>query len=175
MLEALYEAERLLPSLLATEDGWTGLFADTEKPNLTRVWRQWGENRISLHVFGPCASLEVFPHPHEWDSAIRILEGECEMGMGVLTSHTHRAAGVILPVPEDCFGIVMPPGTAYQMIGSYPWHWVRPTGPHGYASLMVSGPPLYPQNRVRKNTPSRILTAAQISDQLTRFRRHYPD
>ena len=94
--------------------------------------------------------------------------------MGVLTSHTHRAAGVILPVPEDCFGIVMSPGTAYQMIGSYPWHWVRPTRSTGYCSVMVSGPPRYPQNRQRVNTPSRSLDTIEIDSQLRRFRNFYP-
>ncbi len=165
MLEALYEAERALPDLLMSAEGWSGLFADTERPHLKRVWRQWDQNRISLHDFGPCEPGQVFPHPHEWDSAIRIKDGECETGTAYVTFPGE---------PIDIFTrVILVPGSAYELIGPRAVHWVRPTHPNGYASVMVSGPPKYHQDRRRVNTPSRALTPAEIMAQLARFRGFY--
>lgn len=166
MLKLLYEAERLLPRFLASVEGWSGLLADTEKPHLARVWRQWGENRISLHDFGPCAPGEVFPHPHEWDSAIRIVWASCEMA---IDSSRDPAA------PFEPFAtFLLPEGAAYEMLGRQGRHWVRPTAGRGYRSVMVSGPPKYRENRLRVNTPSRMLDHLEIDSQLRLFRRFYP-
>lgn len=166
MLEKLYEAERLLPDLLESPEGWTGLYAGTERPNLARVWRQWGEHRISLHEFGPCGPQQVFSHAHEWDSAIRILEEACEMAIDFSEDPA---------APFKAFStFILPPGAAYEMLGPGGRHWVRPTGPNGYRSIMVSGRPLYRQNRQRVNTPSRLLAQDEILAQLGRFKRRYP-
>lgn len=164
MLEKLYEAERLLPDLLESPEGWTGLFADTESPALTRVWRAWGDHRINLHVFGPCPRGKVFPHKHPWDSAIRVW-GDYEMGIGYRVD-PH--------VPPEVFAeMVFKAGSAYAMTGPDVWHWVRPMG-EGSESVMVSGPPRYPQNRVRANTAVRVLTEREIIAQLERFKLRYP-
>ena len=163
MLEILYEAERLLPKLLETEDGWTGLFADTEKPALTRVWRQWGERRINLHSFGPCSHGQVFAHPHPWQSAVRTW-GDYEMGIG----QSDDPAG-----PLFFERMVLKPGSVYAITNAKSWHWVRPAGA-GSDSVMVSGPPIYPQNRIHANTPVRSLTRAEILGMLEYFKRYYP-
>ena len=164
MLKALYEAERVLPRMLKSVEGWTGLYADTVKPALTRVWRQWGENRIYLHSFGPCGQDEVFPHPHPWDSAIRTW-GEYEMGVGY---------GADPETPPAMFAeMAFTPGSAYALVGPNAWHWVRPKG-SGSDSVMVAGPPVYQQNRIRANTPVRGLTETEIRAQLERFKRYYP-
>jgi len=167
MLERLDEAERLLPGLLGSPDGWKGLYADTERPHLTRVWRQWGSDRISLHLFGPCAPEEVFPHGHEWDSAIVIKAGSCR----VLIDWT----SVPLSPFEPSVSLVLGPGSRYAMVGPQARHGVMPERSHGYASVMVSGPPRYPQHKVRVNTPSRSLTAEEIMKHLAYFQGFYVD
>lgn len=165
MLEKLYEAERLLPDLLESPEGWTGLYAPSERPHLMRVWRQWGEDRIYLHEFGDCALSEVFAHPHPWASAIRILEGECEMGL---------AFGDDLETPPPVFcRTLLVAGSAYEITRPDGWHWVRPMG-KGYRSIMVAGPTIWPKNRIRSNKPTRGLTAHEILAQLGRFQPHYP-
>lgn len=163
MLEILYKAERLLPELLATEAGWTGLYADTEKPALTRMWRQWGECRIYLHSFGPCERGQIFPHPHPWQSAVRVW-GDYEMGIG----HSDEP-----DVPPRFERMVLKPGSVYAITQPKTWHWVRPAG-SGSDSVMVAGPTIYPQNRVRANKPVRGLTQSEILAQLERFTRYYP-
>lgn len=76
MLEILHLAERASPKLLLDRDGWTGIYADAEKPYLRRLWRQWGAYRINLHFFeGLAPDEEAFQHPHPWLFAVRIHEG----------------------------------------------------------------------------------------------------
>src|SRR5262245_29525572 len=154
MREKLIEARRVVSSLLLDSEGWQGLYADTESPPLTRVWREWGQDRISLNSFGACEPNKVFWHLHEWDFGVYIQEGECEMLIGA------RGPNPDMP-PEDHGIINLVPGSSYVMVGSKIGHWVRSKGA-GYASVMVSGPPRYPQNRLRVNTPTRRLTSEEI-------------
>lgn len=148
MLDVLSTAERLLPELLKDEAGWTGLYADTERPALQRLWRQWGEYRIYLHQFERCASEEAFLHPHPWKFAIRLLKGRYEMGVGTSADP--------LRAPEIVARMIMEPGSCYEMTHPHGWHVIRPVDEETY-SLMVAGPPVYPQNRIPANTPVREL------------------
>ena len=55
MLDVLAAVERDLPGLLSDEAGWSGLFIDYHPPTVERLWRNWGEQRISLHRIYRCA------------------------------------------------------------------------------------------------------------------------
>jgi hypothetical protein len=164
MLEVLKEAEAVLPELLAHEESWRGVFADSEKPHLQRLWRQWGEYRIYLHHFSACEPKEEFPHPHPWRMAVRILEGEYVMGVGhssdpkVVPGLTHR---------------VFHPGDSYELIHASEWHAIRPLKTKSL-SLMVAGPVVYPQNRIRSNKVARELTDIERTKLFAKVRKHYP-
>ena len=81
MFKRLREVEQELPDLLEKEI-WNGLYIDYHPPIVERVWTQVGENRIYLHRIHPCSEGEALFHPHPWPSAMRILSGEYEMGIG---------------------------------------------------------------------------------------------
>lgn len=163
MLPILKEVESILPSLLVDE-GWNSVFADTEKPHLRRLWRPYGPHRINLHHFSECEPSEEFPHPHPWQMAVRILEGSYSMSIGRSSDPN------VLPIKFE--QKIFRPGDSYEMLDADEWHALRPLGTE-VLSLMVSGPPIYPQNRKRANTPVRELFPDERQVILERFKRHY--
>ena len=164
MLKLLREVEGLLPELLTDESGWQSVFANTEKPHLRRLWRQWGKCRIYLHHFTSCESKEEFPHPHPWKMAVRILEGSYNMGTGHSSDHT--------VMPELTYQTYKP-GDCYELIERDIWHAIRPLGDEAL-TIMVAGPMIYPENRIHSNTPVRRLTLEEQTSVLNRIRKHYP-
>ena len=148
MLDTLYQVERVLPELLGDEKGWNSVFADSEKPHLRRLWRQWNEYRINLHQFTACEPKEEFPHPHPWQMAVRILEGQYSMGTGI-SSDPNK-------IPMLTEHKVYNPGDCYEMLDADLWHAIRPIGEE-ILTIMVSGPPIFPQNRKRANKAVREL------------------
>lgn len=164
MLEVLKKAEAVLPELLGDDASWHGVFADTEKPYLRRLWRQWGENRIYLHHFSSCEPREEFPHPHPWQMAVRILKGEYVMGVGTSSDLS------IVPTLEYS---VFHPGDSYELLGPDKWHAIRPLKEESL-SLMVAGPVMYPQNRIRSNKIARELTDDERAALFTQIREYYP-
>ena len=151
MLDILNKAEKALPGLLEDEDGWTGLYADSETPHLRRLWRQWGEHRLYLHCFEPCVSGDLgFLHPHPWKSVIRILKGHYEMDLGYGTDPAGQ--------PITLSHIILPPNSVYEMSHPHGFHSVR-TGSHEQTwTFMVAGPVIWPNNRIEGNGPSRQLS-----------------
>jgi hypothetical protein len=127
MLEKLFEVENLLPDWLDKE--WASLDVDYHPPRVERLWRSWGEFRVSLHRIHPCEN-PLF-HPHPWPSAMRILSGTYEMVVGYGAGET--------PPPIAC-RLQLSAGTCYEMVEKDAWHWVRPLEKPAY-SLMISGLP----------------------------------
>lgn len=164
MIHVLKTIESILPTLLAEESAWKGLYADSEKPHLHRLWRQWYQYRINLHHFTTCEPKEEFPHPHPWKMAVRILEGHYSMGLG---------RGSDLAVPPTLTYKEYRPGDCYEMLDMDEWHAIRPLGNEAL-TIMVSGPPVYEQNKVHSNKPSRELTSTECSELFERIRAHYP-
>ncbi len=164
MLNILKAVESVLPELLREASSWKGLYADSEKPHLKRLWRQWNEYRVNLHHFTACEPEEEFPHPHPWQMAVRILEGNYVMGLGKSSDLT-----VVPPLTYRNYN----PGDCYEMLGSDEWHAIRPLGDEAL-TIMVSGPPLFEQNKVHSNRAARELTSAERADLLARIRTHYP-
>lgn len=164
MIHVLKTIESILPELLTEEKEWKGIFADSEKPHLKRLWRQWYQYRINLHHFTSCGSKEEFPHPHPWEMAVRILEGIYMMGLG---------RGSNLQSPPALIYTEYRPGDCYEMLGADEWHAIRPLGDQAL-TIMVSGPPIYEQNKVHSNKPSRELTFDERSELFGKIRNHYP-
>lgn len=164
MIHVLKTIESILPTLLNEESEWKGLYADSEKPHLKRLWRQWYQYRINLHNFTACEATEEFPHPHPWRIAVRILEGNYLMGLG-------RGSNLLTPPPLTYKEYK--PGDCYEMIDEDEWHAIRPIGSEAL-TIMVSGLPIYERNKVHSNRPSRELTLEERSVLFERIRGHYP-
>jgi hypothetical protein len=162
MLDVLEQVERALPGLLADGKSWTGLFIDYHPPTVERLWRRWGDYRISLHRIHPCAAGEALFHPHPWPSAMRILSGEYEMAVG------HGKGEEEPPIAAR---LIASGQFCYEMTDPDAWHYVRPIGGPSW-SLMVTGKP-WGRPAPRADKPLRPLTSEQREEILEFFRQHY--
>jgi hypothetical protein len=165
MIHVLQTIESFMPALLKEESEWKGIYADSKKPHLRRLWRQWYQYRINLHYFTECAAEEEFPHPHPWKMAVRVLEGDYLMGLGVDTTSLHI-------VPELSY-TRFKAGDYYEMLDEDEWHAIRPLG-HEALTVMVSGPVIYEKNRVHSNSTSRELSQAERGHLFEKIKFHYP-
>jgi hypothetical protein len=131
MLGYLHEAERALPQLLEDESAWHSVYVDYDFPIVERLWYPWGNFRISLHKIHPCETSDALFHPHPWPSAIKILDGNYEMGVGYGNGENK---------PPVAAKIIMGVGSEYEMSDPDGWHYVRPIGGPSI-SLMITGLP----------------------------------
>lgn len=163
MLNLLFQVEKELPNLLL-EQGWSGVDITYHPPRVERVWRQWGENRISLHAIHPCPPSKSLFHPHPWPSAMRIVKGEYEMAVGY---------GAGIDIPAEACKIVLVDGSCYEMTHPDGWHSVRPLSSICW-TVMVSGKPWNREmNEVPHEKPS-PLSIDRIHEILSLFQNHYP-
>ena len=152
MLNVLFTIEKNLPEILKTGEA-NGLiktmYIDSHPPIVERIWMPYGDLRIYLHRIHPCnESIDALFHPHPWKSAIKILSGTYEMGVG------HSATNEIPKI--DCKSI-LPTGSYYEMTEEDGWHYVNPlNGP--VISLMITGErfsrkmPIEPEKKFRELT-----------------------
>ena len=146
MLAKLHEAEDALPDLLREGvDAWRSLDIDYEPPRVERLWRPWGEFRISLHRIHPCETALM--HPHPWPSAVRVITGRYEMGIGFSEADWHKAGrnfegfGYEGPRgPLEVARVVLGPGAQYEMTNHWGFHYVKPLE-ESSLSLMVTARP----------------------------------
>lgn len=132
LIEKLQQIERTrLYDLLCDASIWKSLNIDYHPPHVERIWCQVGNYRLYLHFIQACNKGEALFHPHPWPSAIHVISGEYEMGMGF-------GAGV---EPPEVFATILSQGSMYyEMPHIDGWHYVRPTtGP--CASVMLVGEP----------------------------------
>src|SRR3990167_1167848 len=90
--------EKEIPVLLKQDD-WNTLYIDYELPIVERAWRQHGEHRIFLHRIHPCEREQSLWHPHPWPSAVKVISGEYEMGVGYGEKSPPVAALMIAKAP----------------------------------------------------------------------------
>jgi hypothetical protein len=163
MLTVLHAAERELPHLLLDEAGWNSLKIDYHAPFVDRVWRNWGEYRVSLHRIHPCAPEDALFHPHPWPSAMRVHSGTYEMAVG------HGAGDARPPLAVR---LVASGAMEYEMTDPDAWHYVRPIG--GVAiTVMVTGRP-WTRSAPRSDAPLQPLPAEDVADLLQHYRTLYP-
>jgi hypothetical protein len=131
MLEELYQLEKDLPNHLEDESCWNSLYVDYHKPYVKRLWKQVGDSRIFLHQIFPCDRSESLLHPHPWPSAMKVIGGTYEMGVGY--SETNE-------VPVIASTLILPINSYYEMLDINSWHYVRPLDKPSF-SLMITGKP----------------------------------
>jgi hypothetical protein len=131
MLEQLYQLEKELHNHLQDESSWNSLYVDYHKPYVKRLWKPVGDYRIFLHQIFPCEKSESLLHPHPWPSAMKVVGGIYEMGVGY--SETNEK-------PIIASTLILPVNSYYEMTDINAWHYVRPLDKPSF-SLMITGKP----------------------------------
>jgi hypothetical protein len=132
MIKVLHEVEQKLPELLREISLWNSVDITYHPPRVERLWRQYGDSRIYLHCIHPCTTEEALLHPHPWPSAMRIVKGIYEMGIGY-------AKGMDTPPPIPATVFLHPP-SEYEMTDPNGWHYVRPINGCVYTLMVTSTP-----------------------------------
>jgi len=148
MLDLLHKAEEALPALLRERSRWQGIFIAYHPPFVERVWCSYGELRIYLHRIFPCEKNAALLHPHPWPSAMRILDGTYEMGIGY--------SSTTVPPPLACT-LRLKAGSEYEMTNEHGWHYVLPLE-RPSLSLMVTGTPW------QKTTPKQVMALEELPE-----------
>lgn len=165
MLTTLIEIEKNLPQMLTDGLEWNSLYVDYHKPFVERLWRQIGDARICLHRIYACERNEAFFHPHPWPSAMKIIEGQYEMGCGSGAPHGTK--------PAITSTFILPVGSYYDMTTDSDWHYVRPLTRVSY-SIMVMGAPFSVKEGVEKKKHHLMPLEENVADEiLGQFRRFF--
>jgi hypothetical protein len=171
MLDILHAAEKDLPRLLASAEGWRSYKLDDHLPFVDRMLREYRDGKLYLHRIHACAAGVALYHPHPWPSAMRILEGTYEMVLG-------HGAGDRAPPPVAA-RLIASGAFEYEMTDPNAWHSVRPIGAPAM-TVMVTGPrwdrPPSQSDRLptlREDKPPSPLSAAELVAMLEYYRRRY--
>jgi hypothetical protein len=133
MIENLKQIEdKLLLQLLAQPEKWKTLKIDYFPPIVERCWTQLGNYRIYLHFIHKCEIKDALFHPHPWPSAMHVLTGKYEMGLGYGPG--------LEPPPIMCTLLLENGGAYYDMTHLDGWHYVRPVE-DVCATVMLTGKP----------------------------------
>ena len=130
MFKTLKEALDQLPELLKDSEQWHSSDID-HPPRIQRIWIPWEGNKILLHRTSPCGPDEALYRPHPWPSAMAVMRGQCEIGIGY-------GPGLELPPPVVC-RLVANGGDCYEMTEEWAWHYIRPL--QETFTIMVTGQP----------------------------------
>lgn len=124
MIKILFDIESKLIDML-TRQPLNSMYIDYKEPFVQRIWWQYNQYRIYLHkIQRSSGPLKSFYHPHPWTSAMRIIKGSYEMGIGTEDTILSK-----LHLCEGC---------AYEMTHPEGWHYVNPIDEYAY-SIMVTG------------------------------------
>jgi len=161
MLNVLYDIEDKM-DVLVRQPGWNSMYINYHPPVVERLWKQVGDYRVYLHRIHPCEREQALIHPHPWPSAIRVLEGSYEMGIGY---------GPGMTTPPIACKLIANTTFCYEMVEPDGWHYVRPIGAPSL-SLMVTGKP-WEREAPRSTEPLNPMGEQRIEGLLERFRIFY--
>lgn len=140
---------------------WQSLDVDYDPPRVERLWRQYGDFRVSLHCIHTCE--KALYHPHPWPSAIHVVSGKYEMAVG--TEETEAAR------------IILTQGCSYEMLDPKGWHYVRPlksiSGPTSLSVMLTwkpFEPAVYDHGKFGKDAKLNPLTDEAKTRLLQKFR-----
>ncbi len=157
----LLKMQSFIPEFLKDIDRWKSKYIDYEHPYVERLWIDFCGYRLSLHAIHPCTRDEAFYHPHPWPSAIKILRGSYEMGIGYGTSEPPLAGLIILKE-----------GSTYEMTDPLGWHYVRPLAGITY-TFMITGVPYEKSEAEKSSKPLSPLDPARKEELIEFFRKIY--
>jgi len=165
MLKQLHSVEDILALHLRSDVNFQSMYIDYHPPVVERIWFQLGIYRVYLHKIHKCnSSIEALFHPHPWKSAIRIIKGSYETGIG------HSATNEIPVI--DWKGILAP-GSCYEMVEQDAWHYVNPVSSPVY-SLMITGEKFERKMPVEPDRKFQPLNPEQFNDIMNTFLEFYP-
>jgi len=108
-------------------ESFQSVCVDYHPPVVHRLWVKWGGKRIFLHKIEKCIPGEIaLYHPHPWPSAVKVLKGEYEMGVG----EDGKDPKTTLLLKEN---------SNYAMIDPSGWHYVKPLS--ACYTIMITGKP----------------------------------
>ncbi len=164
MIDKLQQIEKtMMLDLLNQTHIWNSLFIDYHPPLVERLWTQVGTHRIYLHFLHQCEPKDALFHPHPWPSAIHVIEGAYEMGLGF-----GKGDGV----PEKFCTILAPAGNFYyDMTHIDGWHYVRPTN-IVCSSVMLAGP-TWDRESPKSDQPLKPLSNERKAVMIEYFRQYY--
>lgn len=164
MIENLKQIEdKMLLDLLVQPDKWNTLLVNYFPPIVERCWIQLGNYRLMLHFIHECKSEEALFHTHRWPSAMHVLNGKYEMGLGF---------GAGTTPPEKMATILFDNGGYYDMTHIDGWHYVRPVG-GVCATTMLIGKPWDREETVKEFPPLGPLTQERKLIMLKWFEEYY--
>ena len=172
LLRDLARVEQKLPELIADSAGWQSLDINYEPPHVKRLWRDvvldpeddgLFHYRVCLHQILPC--MAALFHPHPWPSAVKILSGRYEMGLGDSATEIE---------PPMIATLVLAAGSSYEMVHPDGWHSVRPLDEPSY-SLMIMAAPFATRHRGEKRPEGKLepLSPTDAANLLGWFARFY--
>jgi len=167
MIEDLKNIEKtVLMDLLKNPSIWNTLDVNYHQPRVERLWTQIGTSRLMLHVIHTCETDEALYHPHPWPSAMHVLSGSYEMGLGV--KHTPNLKEIIalqkqapdwdkypidktlkfrgyddkknIVVIREIAKIIMDGDNYYEMLDPKGWHYVRPITSTCLSIMLIDEP-----------------------------------
>ena len=128
---------------------WNSLNIDYHPPKVERLWSQFGSMRLMIHRIHPTKEpVEALFHPHPWPSAVHILSGHYEMGIGY---------GLGPEPPPVAAKTLLTTGSSYEMTEKNGWHYVAPIVKPSISVMLIDSPwetphPFYTENeKVRLN------------------------
>ena len=117
MIEKLKQIEsKLLLDLLSKPNIWNTAMIDHSKPLVEKLWTQVGNYSITLQFIHHCGIKDAIYHLHASPSAIHMLEGDFDMGIGF---------GENIP-DEVCSMFVKGGNMYYDMKNVNGWQYIRP-------------------------------------------------
>lgn len=174
MIKLLNKIEENLGDILfKNADNIRTMYIDYHKPYVSRMWFIDKENdcRVFLHKIETCQeSKEALYHPHPWDSAMRIIAGQYEMGIG--HSETNE-------IPKTDCKLILRSGTCYEMTEMHGWHYVSPIDEPAYTLMITPNKlngrevPLEPNKAFRKLTREEIEDIVTVFSHSSKWMRRY--
>lgn len=166
MIDQLKQIEdKMILSLLNQPDKWKTLLINYHPPMVERCWIQIGNYRLYLHFIHPCEAKDALFHPHPWPSAMHVLHGRYEMGLGFGPGNEEP--------PKMCTLLLENGGAYYDMTHIDGWHYVRPIG-GPCATVMLAGK-LWGREEIKEAGPLGPLSDERKKMMIEWFESYYRD
>lgn len=162
MLDKLHKLEKELPSLLVGSE-WNSLEIDYHKPFVERVFCDWNDCRVYLHIIHKCKAEDALFHTHPWPSAMKVLSGAYEMGIGY---------GAGDNPPPIATKLISYGQMEYEMTDIDSWHYVRPLTDYA-VTIMITGKP-WGRSSPKANYIMKPLSEKRKKEILEVFLFYYP-
>jgi len=146
---------KIIPCLRDNFDevAWKSLDINYHPPRVERLWSQFGTMRLMIHKIHPVEQplltaehKQALFHPHPWPSAVFIVSGDYEMGIGY---------GEGTSPPPVAARVTLGPGGYYTMTNKNAWHYVAPKKVPSMSIMLIDSPweephPFYLQDTYEK-------------------------